>query len=82
MVSLKVPGKVVAEARERLDKTADVYWGLHGTMPPRPGGPHDPDAVLERVMCDFALVSKTPIDEIKKRAKKRLTEKLEHAAKG
>lgn len=56
-----------------------MYWGLHGTLSPRAGGPDDPDAILERVMCDFALVSKTPIDEIKLRAKKRLMEKLENA---
>lgn len=65
----------IKDARERLDKTADVYWGLHGTCKPVPGGPTEPEAILERVMVDFALVSKTPIDEVKERAKKRFKEK-------
>jgi hypothetical protein len=75
---LKISKQAIADARERLDRTADVYWGLHTTMPKIDGGPSDPDAILERVIADFALVSKTPIDIIKRRAKERLEKK--HAA--
>jgi hypothetical protein len=73
-VFLRVPREKIAEARERLDLTANVYWGLHTTSSPGEG-PNDPDAIVERVIADFALVSKTPIDVIKKRAQKRLMEK-------
>lgn len=35
-------------------------------------GSHDPEMILERVFADYALVGKTPIDIIKKRALERV----------
>lgn len=50
-------------ASGRLIRIGSIFWGTH-----------DPAEVVERVLADYALVGKVPIDILKKRAKKRVEE--------
>jgi len=61
----------IADAKDRLDHVADVYWGIHGSCP-RGSAPFQSDQIVERVLADYALTGKVPIDTLKKRAQKRL----------
>lgn len=60
-------------ARERIDDIGSVYWGMHSTLPK--GHPvWEPDEIVERVLADYGLCGKVPIDILKKRAQKRVKE--------
>lgn len=48
-------------ARGRLDRMGVIFFG-----------DRDPELVVERVLADYALVGKTPIDVLKKRAQERV----------
>lgn len=61
----------IAAAKENLDRVATVYWGLHGLMPADHPS-KDPAEIMERVMADYALVGRVPIDTLKERAKARV----------
>jgi hypothetical protein len=51
-----------------LDLVADVYWGIH-TSTPKDAAPFQTDLILEKVLTDYALVGRVPIDAVKERAK-------------
>jgi hypothetical protein len=51
----------------RIDRIGSIFWGIH-----------DAEEIVVRVLADYALVGKTPIDVLKQRAKKRVKE---HAGK-
>lgn len=54
----------------RLGRIGSIFWGFHD----------DPEEVVVRVLADYAVVGKTPIDKLKVRAKQRVEEN--RAAKG
>ena len=48
-------------AHGRIDRIGTIFWGEH-----------DPAVIVERVLADYALIGKVPIDRLKQRAKKRV----------
>lgn len=49
------------QARGRVGRIGVIFWGIH-----------DPAEIVERVLADYALVGKVPIDILKKRAQARV----------
>jgi len=48
-------------ANGRIGRIGVIFWGIH-----------DPAEIVERVLADYALVGKVPIDVLKKRAQARV----------
>lgn len=63
----------IADAKERLDRVANVYWGTHSTMP-RDHSSFKPDEIVWRVLADYALVGKVSVAKLIERAKQRVKE--------
>jgi hypothetical protein len=53
----------------RLDRIGSIFWGIHNV-----------EEIVERVLADYAMVGKVPIDVLKQRAKERV-ERARDAAK-
>lgn len=50
-----------ALAMGRVGRIGVIFWGIH-----------DPAEIVERVLADYALIGKVPIDVLKKRAQERV----------
>lgn len=76
---MNIPEQDRADARERLTKVAEIYWGVQSgaSMNYRNGvNPYKTwELIVERVFRDYARVGKVKIDVIKQRAQQSLREK-------